>query len=1318
MTQVSIAPSRRKGLIPVITSCFLLFMSFNGFSQSNCEDVQASILFNLDQCQAGPSFQEFTATNNTQSGFLDINVVNNHLYRNNPTINSHSCTEGVNGSVGMCIDANNSCNYEAGSDKSLIIDLELVPNTVDARLKEISFYEMAPEVFSWVTGGTGLNNYPTQFGIRVLRNGTEIWNESGIATSMDYTLQTFNFPNNEDFTISQTTNFTIELLPYCLAGNGGFISVWDLDEIQVTGMSSTNTMANGGTLEGGPFSFCVGDGVADNIPDNGITLSGNTGNNSQWVITDDQGNILGLPPTFSAVDFDGAPVGVCLIWHLSYEDGLTGLEAGNNAADLQGCFSLSNPIEVNRNQPNGGTLEGGPFSFCVGDGVADNIPVDGITLSGNTGTNSQWVVTDDQGNILGLPPTFSAVDFDGAPAGVCLVWHLSYEDGLTGAEMGMNAADLQGCFSLSNPIEVNRNQPNGGTLEGGPFSFCVGDGVADNIPVDGITLSGNTGSNSQWVVTDDQGNILGLPPTFSAVNFDGAPAGVCLVWHLSFEDGLTGAEMGMNAADLQGCFSLSNPIEVNRNQPNGGTLEGGPFSFCVGDGVADNIPDDGITLSGNTGNNSQWVVTDDQGNILGLPPTFSAVDFDGAPAGVCLVWHLSYEDGLTGAEMGMNAADLQGCFSLSNPIEVNRNQPNGGTLEGGPFSFCVGDGVADNIPVDGITLSGNTGTNSQWVVTDDQGNILGLPPTFSAVDFDGAPAGVCLVWHLSYEDGLTGLEAGNNAADLQGCFSLSNPIEVNRNQPNGGTLEGGPFSFCVGDGVADNIPVDGITLSGNTGTNSQWVVTDDQGNILGLPPTFSAVDFDGAPAGVCLVWHLSYEDGLTGLEAGNNASDLQGCFSLSNPIEVNRNQPNGGTLEGGPFSFDAIGDGTPDMIPAGSITLANANGANSQWVVTDANGIILGLPPMPSVVDFDGAGAGNCLIWHLAYEGTITGAEVGSNAADITGCFSLSNSIEVIRNNADGCQANGGELFGGPFTFNEIGDGTPDMIPAGSITLANANGANSQWVVTDANGIILGLPPMPSVVDFDGAGAGNCLIWHLAYEGTITGAEVGSNAADITGCFSLSNSIEVIRNNADGCQANGGELFGGPFTFNEIGDGTPDMIPAGSITLANSSGMNSQWIITDDQGNILGLPSMPSDVDFDGAGPGTCLIWHLSYDDGIMGLEMGMNASDLVGCFSLSNSIEVIRNTLFQTPNNTSSRLKINVFPNPSTDYIMVENEKLNSIDQIEIYRLDGSRVWISNPTEKQETTKIDLSSFSNGQYYLMVRSARQKITKKFVVVK
>ncbi|MEO0727501.1 MAG: T9SS type A sorting domain-containing protein, partial [Bacteroidota bacterium] len=382
---------------------------------------------------------------------------------------------------------------------------------------------------------------------------------------------------------------------------------------------------------------------------------------------------------------------------------------------------------------------------------------------------------------------------------------------------------------------------------------------------------------------------------FSAVNFDGAGPGTCLVWYLRYDGEIIGLEAGLNANDLEGCFGLSNAVQVIRTvegdcQANGGELFGGPFEFIVGDGLADMIPEGAITVANSQGENFQWIVTDDQGSILGLPPTFSAVDFDGAGLGVCQVWYLRYDGEITGLEAGLNIDDIEGCFGLSNPVDVNRIacEVEGGTLEGGPFEFCVGDGEADMIPEGSITLSGNSGSISAWIVTDDQGNILGLPPMPSVVDFDDAGPGLCLVWHISYEEGLQGLEVGANASDLVGCFDLSNSISVTRNQPEGGTLEGGPFTFIVGDGVADTIATGDITLSGNSGANSAWIVTDDQGNILGLPPMPSAVDFDGVDPGVCLIWHISFADGLVGLEQGANAADLEGCFDLSNSITVNR----------------------------------------------------------------------------------------------------------------------------------------------------------------------------------------------------------------------------------------------------------------------------------------------------------------------------------------------------------------------------------------------------------------------------------------------
>jgi len=1065
-----------------------------------------------------------------------------------------------------------------------------------------------------------------------------------------------------------------------------------------------------GTLTGGPYAFTV-DGTPDMVT--GIDLTGpRAGANSSFVITDDQGKILGLPPSLDAVkgvNFDGAGAGTCFIYHLRYEDGLTGLAPDENLGDIYGCYDLSNAIEVVRTEGAvASDISGGPFAFCV-DGTPDM--VSGITLDGeSTGSSSSWVITDDQGKILGLPPTLEAVegvDFDGAGAGTCLIWYLRYEGELEGAEMGMNANDLKGNFDLSNPIYVVRSETEAGTLTGGPYAFTV-DGTPDMVT--GIDLTGpRAGANSSFVITDDQGKILGLPPSLDAVkgvNFDGAGAGTCFIYHLRYEDGLTGLAPDENLGDIYGCYDLSNGIEVVRTEGAvASDISGGPFAFCV-DGTPDMVS--GITLDGeSTGSSSSWVITDDQGKILGLPPTLEAVegvDFDGAGAGTCLIWYLRYEGELKGAEMGMNANDLKGNFDLSNPIYVVRSETEAGTLIGGPYAFTV-DGTPDMVT--GIDLTGpRAGANSSFVITDDQGKILGLPPSLDAVkgvNFDGAGAGTCFIYHLRYEDGLTGLVPDENLGDIYGCYDLSNAIEVVRTAEtmvDGGTITGGPYNFCV-DGYADH--VSSVSISGAEGSNFAWVVTDTEGNILGLPPTPEAVNFDEAGPGVCLIWHISYEDGLEGLMGGNNVGDLSGTYDISDDYaKVTRNQPEAGTFTGGPYYFTV--DGHPDMVSGLSLT-GNRSGSNSTFVITDDQGKILGLPPSLEAVegvDFDGAGAGTCFIYHLRYEDGLEGLAADENLSDIYGCYDLSNAIEVVR--TEGAMVDGGTITGGPFEFC-VGDGHADNVSG--IEVSGSAGANAQWVVTDEAGNILGLPPTPEAVDFDGAGAGTCLIWYLRYEDGLEGLEGGNNVSALSGTFDFSNEIPVYRHQPDA-----GTLTGGPFEF--IVDEDSDMVSGLALT-GSRSGSNSSFVITDDQGKILGLPpsiDAVQGVDFNGAGPGTCFIYHLRYEDGLEGLEPDSNIADLSGCYDFSNSIEVVR-----LSDTSSGKSAVSLYPLPAVDVVNVSSSSFDKKNvQMRLYDFAGND--ISGKVRRIDSTDLsyDVQSLPSGIYFLSLRNSKgQAVTKKIV---
>lgn len=369
-------------------------------------------------------------------------------------------------------------------------------------------------------------------------------------------------------------------------------------------------------------------------------------------------------------------------------------------------------------------VEGGTIStsdnttVCTSDDAADIV---NFTVSGADGPHSLWLVTDADGNILASQGSGS-FDFTNAPPGDCNVYHVAFKAFIFPPLAGVNIHSLVGWYALSNGITVTRTHDcsppveeeqeeeeqeeeeeeeetcdsvSGGTLSGGPFEFCVGDGVSDVISDDQIVAAGGAGAACAWVITDDSGNILGLPETFAAVNFDGAGVGTCLVWYICHDGTLGGAAMGANAADLTGCFSLSNPIEVVRKDcsPTGNDntapntngeavgdacgVNSGSIELCDGSGTNINVcTSDGVDSSfdicvvENEGG-SFWVIIDADRNLIAQQDG-NTFDFEGAPAGLCIICHVSYEGELTGLEPGMPVDLVEGCVDFSNEISVTR----------------------------------------------------------------------------------------------------------------------------------------------------------------------------------------------------------------------------------------------------------------------------------------------------------------------------------------------------------------------------------------------------------------------------------------------------------------------------------------------------------------------------------------------------------------------------------------------------------------------------------------------------------------------
>jgi len=725
----------------------------------------------------------------------------------------------------------------------------------------------------------------------------------------------------------------------------------------------------------------------------------------QYVVTDTAGVILGLPPADS-VDFTAAGPGECWVWGLSYTGNLTAM-VGDTASSTNfsdDCFDLSdNFVVVIRDSVFGGVVSSSFGTDTVNVCIDNSTSAVSFSSEDAVGMNFGYVVTDTAGKILGLPPG-NSVDFSGAGIGECWVWGLSYSGEVT-AQLGDTASvvDLaSGCFSLStNFVVVLRDSAEivGGTVSTASQQdtvYVCYDGSAQVIALDS---AGTAGPNFQYVVTDPNGVILGLPPADS-VDFTAAGPGECWVWGLSYSGNLT-AQTGDNATQIalsDGCFELSSNFVVALRD----TVSGGVVSSSFGTDTVHVCIDAAtspvsFSATDTVGPNFGYVVTDTAGKILGLPPG-NTVDFSGAGIGECWVWGLSYSGEVT-AQLGDTAGvvDLaSGCFDLSdNFVVVLRDsiEVTGGTVttaSGADTVYVCYDGMAQVIGMDSI---GAAGPNFQYVVTDVNGVILGLPPG-DMVDFTAAGPGECWVWGLSYTGNITA-QAGDNATEValtDGCFELSsNFVVAIRDSVSGGTVSSSFGTDTVRVCIDASTPSISFTATDTVGPNFGYVVTDTAGKILGLPMG-NSVDFSGAGIGECWVWGLSYSGDVTA-QLGDTAGVVplsSACFDLSdNFVVVLRDSMDidGGSVltETGADTVYICYDGTAQVIAMDS---AGTAGPNFTYVVTDVDGKILGVPPADSV-DFTAAGPGECWVWGLSYSGTLT-AQLGDTAgitALSDGCF-------------------------------------------------------------------------------------------------------------------------------------------------------------------------------------------------------------------------------------------------------------------------------------------------------------------------------------------
>ncbi len=973
----------------------------------------------------------------------------------------------------------------------------------------------------------------------------------------------------------------------------------------------SNDAINGGIIDidgRDELSLCLN----DNPSPFEVNLQDNQGDDFSWVVTTPDGEILDLSSS-NQFDFSDVPAGVCLIWHLSYLNGFQGLAVGNTPDDFSGCYDLSNPVRVTRQAVAAGNIITSTgldrLEICSGDGLLDSVFVE---VNNESAPFSTLVVTDSTGHILEVLDS-NVIDFEDVDDGVCLIYNVASDTDtvLTGTDLNVN--QLDGCTEISNAITIIRNRVQRGAIAASDGSNVItitsGDALPDSIFV---SQSGSLGQNSAWLITDNDLIILDLPlaPPFS---IEGIDLDSCLVWHLSY-DNIDGLAIGNSASRLSGCYALSNSVKVIKNTIDGGnitTISGqSEAAICLGDQESDTIT---VLLAGNRGSEFRYVLTDDMDTIVSVSMD-SIFTFAQDEPGVCHLYHISYLAGLQGLTEGRTIQDLTGSFSLSNRITITKSSVGEGTITGvdglTEYNICSGDGLADSL---GLSVTGNIGTNSQWIVTDSDFAILELSDDAPA-DFEGVGAGTCFIYHISYLPGIVGLEADASVLDLSGCFALSNRITINRSFVDGGSLEfdNGTIAdtIIVGDRIADSID---LQLMNAVGDSTIWLVTDTAGVISDILTGNPPFDFNDADVGTCLIWNLSFNGNVTNVAIGNSASQIEGCYALSNPLTLVKEIIDGGTISSNNLDI-CLSDLLPDSV---DVMLADASGSNSAWLITDADSTILELPTAPPF-DFSSTAGGVCLIWHLSYEDNLTGLSSGNDIDMLMGSFDLSNALTVTRN----------EVIGGRITLDSGSQDTTLMVGIGlmdslEVIVSGVNGADtSAFLITDPMGNIIDIQEFGPFT-FENAGGGVCQIWFLAFLDGLTGLSIGNNVSDLNGCYGLSQRPVTVTREG---------LTGGNLLTSDgldqvsfcVGNGEADLV---NVVLTDSVGPVNTWVITDTFGMILDLPMKPP-FDFDATPVGACQIWNLAHTADIMGLAVGQNVSGLMGNFNFSNPITVFRSSV------------------------------------------------------------------------------------------
>lgn len=97
----------------------------------------------------------------------------------------------------------------------------------------------------------------------------------------------------------------------------------------------------------------------------------------------------------------------------------------------------------------------------------------------------------------------------------------------------------------------------------------------------------------------------------------------------------------------------------------------------------------------------------------------------------------------------------------------------------------------------------------------------------------------------------------------------------------------------------------------------------------------------------------------------------------------------------------------------------------------------------------------------------------------------------------------------------------------------------------------------------------------------------------------------------------------------------------------------------------------------------------------------------MVAAFSVSAQTQALANRTSADPND---KLKVEIFPNPTSDFLNIDLSNLNlKKPQLEIRSIIGTKMTVNVEDNGPKKYKVDVQSFPRGYYLVLVREDRSK---------